>query len=641
MAVSDQEIDQLYAARYRLDQLFQNSPEFQDSLENSSTVNSPSAMSHKSHRSHRTHRSHRSDRSHRSHRSDRSHSQVRTSRQKDDHNPNPEGVRSPKGSLRRRKHEASPSGASSPHWPQDDGLQKNNCEGNSPKVDPVPARRPQPLFQPGFSYIYPNVDGNAPVDKHPVRRYSFLGPSTKLLSDTALPFKGKLEYFDRLSRGSTPEPAAPFSQSHRRVASTHITTAPTHYCDNKNKPQADRNSARFELARVQQAKPPDSPSSRSTRALDENPHFSKNVDGSTSPVPKRSPHENSTASPAPSLQAELDERLLKRHKCLPGAWKLVMPTNEASPVHRRQMLLQVSYKENKDSPHPSPATSVSLRVCKDNCGDDQSSDATGGNLSRISTFAEIKKNEQDSRHEREYRSQSFNVPGENGRPSGRRDSERTARKSSQEPKSNLQRHENSPMGHIARKSLAVGQAKISDSVNQITESMSQLRRTLSKGVGRSLTRSFSKSISKSLARKYKRQFNDDPDASFRREQKNKPTLSDTFSTLRRSQGMNPNRTHYQALFGDACDRDRERKGAETNSISDIHRFFHSHDTEGDSRSQKSYKSSSLPHPVDASVREAVSLREKHPEKFWTFTTSVVLPDYEPKRGMIPHAQFHN
>ncbi|KAG7168117.1 hypothetical protein Hamer_G024807 [Homarus americanus] len=639
MAVSDQEIDQLYAARYRLDQLFQNSPEFQDSLENSSAANSPSGQSRKSQRSEKSHRSHRS------------HDQTRTSRQKGDHHSSRhDSGHSPRGSPHRRedsrRHKHSPA-ASSPRWPQQDGVPKSNSGSNTPKDETVLVRRPQPLMQPGFSYLYPNVDGNAPIEKIPVRRYSFLGPSTKHITDTALPFKGKLEYFDRLSRGSTPEPTTPFSYGHKKVSSPLRPTPLIHHIENKSTQHTEGNSTRFEPARPTslaklQLKHPDSLASRHSQALERNIQQSGNT-------PNRSPADLHVIRSATPPQMLSEERLSRKNRSPSEPRKIESSPSEPLPVHRRHSALQSSDKENRGISYMSPVPFAKLTVYKDYFGEDQASDGTG-NMSRISSFAEIKKNEQmNSRHqEDDDMSRSFSASIEIDPETGRRHLERMASGSSEGnspsvSKSKLQRHVSSPAIHISRKSLAVGQSKISDSVNQITDSMSQLRRSLSKRVGRSVSRSISKSISRSLAKKYKRQYNDelnddDQETSSHEEQKKKPTrpsLSDTFSTLKRSHAFNHSGKHYQMLFGDTGDKDqRGGKDQGSKNLSDIHRFFHSQDTEGDSKSQKSHKSSSLPHPIDASVREEVSLREKHPEKFWTFTTSVVLPDYEPKQGRV-------
>ncbi|XP_068245679.1 uncharacterized protein DDB_G0284459-like [Palaemon carinicauda] len=730
MVVSDQEIDQLYAERYRLDQLFQNSPEFQDSLENSSAADSRSGISQRS----RASRGHGKKNHH--------HPSERVSTGNND-------GRSPRSSPSRRKdvkgHHLghSPSGASHSHspspgsqrWPQISESPKVASGRNTPRSESSPVRRPQPPMQPGFSYIYPNADASSPFEKKPLRRYSFLGNSNNHVTDTVLPFKGKLEYFDRLSRGSTPEPViSPFSQGHRRGSSP-SKVLPISLQSEGSSPMSDaaKRSPFMKLHRkpsdehISSPNTPVSPASHGS-----SPHLKGNPNSAgSSPVFKE--NTGPYVGPVlPPLQILFEDKLSKRNKS-PQRDKKPNLTSEPSPVHRRRAFMQLSDIEDISTPPLTPKQELKSSIHNEQHGEDQVSDKSE-NISRLSSFAEIKKNEQknnrvllevnrdervdrthsedgdfrenkkirevnhkdsrdhDGRNERnarnfreekaqredrnhketkgyreershredrlekEYRHQTQNATPdytENSRkkhvPKGSHEFPEVSGPTKR--KTGLQRHVSSPAIDVSRKGLSAGQSKISDSVAHITDSMSQLRRSLSKRVGRSVSRSFSKSITRSFARKYKRQYDDDfqddsqGDSGTRERQPKKrnarPTLSDTFSTLRRSNALNYAGA-YHALFGNSGDEGGKGKGEkqtkDPKSISDIHRFFHAQDLEGDSRSQKSYKSSSLPHPIDASVRDEVSLQEKHPEKFWTFTTSVVLPDYDPKPAYPDHPE---
>ncbi|XP_066957836.1 uncharacterized protein [Macrobrachium rosenbergii] len=734
MVVSDQEIDQLYAERYRLDQLFQNSPEFQDSLENSSVADSRSGISQRSRASqghgkkNRHHHSERVSTSNNDGRSPRS----SPSRRKD--------VKGHLGHSPGASHNHSPSPGSQ-RWPQILESPKAGSGQNTPRNESSPVRRPQPPMQPGFSYIYPNADASSPFEKKPLRRYSFLGNASNQVSDTALPFKGKLEYFDRLSRGSTPEPAiSPFSQGHRRGNSPNKVIPLSHQ---EAKLQSEGSSPRSDATkrspfmklhrkpsdeRISSPNTPVSPASHGSSShlkgnpasAGSSPVFKENIGPYVGPV-------------LPPLQILFEDKLSKRNKS-PQRDKKSNFGNEPSPVHRRQAFMQLSDIEDKSTPPLTPKQELRSITLNEHHGEDQVSDKSE-NISRLSSFAEIKKNEQRnsrgllevSRDERDVRTprddgeyrQNTNIIEERSQKDFRNQDERNERlarkvreekaqreernyretkghrderghredrnereewsqnhdaspdyiddsRKKHEPKGNrevpeapgrskrkagLQRHVSSPAIDVSRKGLSAGQSKISDSMAHITDSMSQLRRSLSKRVGRSVSRSFSKSITRSFARKYKRQYDDDfhddsqGDSGPRERQLKKrnarPTLSDTFSTLRRSNALNYSGA-YQALFGNSGDESGKNKGdkqgKDPKSISDIHRFFHAQDLEGDSRSQKSYKSSSLPHPIDASVRDEVSLQEKHPEKFWTFTTSVVLPDYDPKPAYPDHPE---
>lgn len=621
MAVSDQEIDQLYAERYRLDQLFQNSPEFQDSLENSSAAESRSGMSHKSHRSRRSH-----ERAHAARR--RSSDAARRD------------VAKEPSHRRSDAKEPRPSQGSSPsRWPQLGGSPRPSP--GTPRSDPSQARRPQ-HSQPGFSYIYPNADGVAAIEKKPLRRYSFLGHPAVGSTKDALPFKGKLEYFDRISRGSTPEPViSPFIQGQRKHGSPHRGSTPSSPHDARLLQQVDRASPRPDLTRRPsllriQSRPPDNPSSGPM-------HDSPSADDQPSPRPKPA------RPPPPPPQVLFDDKLSKKNR---SPSQRASPRDEGpSPVHRRGSLLHSADARPSPSPASTPVSAKDPRAPQEKRPDDHGSSGVSANLSRMSSFAEMKKERRHSRHSEEAAARHHDAlerhhdrartdegpPADGGQPTP-------------PPKSRggLKRHESSPAIGISRRSLAVGQARISDSVAQITDSVSQLRRSLSRRVGRSVSRSFSKSITRSLARKYKRQYNDDANAYSDEEERrggdeghesdsdrrkpSRPTLARTFSTLRRNHAFSQGGANYQALF--ASDKDDGAGAREPKSISDIHRFFHSQQDQqdGDAKSQRSHKSSSLPHPIDASVRDEVSLKERHPEKFWTFTTSVVLPDYESRQG---------
>ncbi|XP_071527937.1 LOW QUALITY PROTEIN: uncharacterized protein [Panulirus ornatus] len=708
-AVSDQEIDQLYAERYRLDQLFQNTPDFRDSLENSSAAaDSHSGLSLKSHKSQRSRSSHGSQ------------DEARTPQghQGDHHLARNESGRSPRATSPHRTrdekgHRNSPA-TSSPRWHQPDGLLRTNSGRKSPRDEPAPVRRPHPLMQPGFSYIYPNAEGGAPGEKIPVRRYSFLGHSKKRIPDTALPFKGKLEYFDRLSRGSTPEPAvSPFTQGHRKLNSPHRINSIFNQNENKLAHQGERSSARpvsdTRPPAKLHARPPDSPSGR-PQVPGRDAHHAQNINSAGTPAANRKTvAENCGLRPTPPPpQVLFENRLSKKDRNVSDARETGALGGEAPPVHRRLPLLQ-SVDGNRGSSPSSSVPGVKWKVHKDNSRDERVSDASE-NISKMSSFADLRKNEDKNlmkneeknfrkdveknivkeeernlrqekeknfkkdelhnfrkeenknirkedeklRHHRENVIRNISVSAEINPETRRRHLDENEGGSpyedqSSNSKSRLKRHVSSPAVQVSRRSLAVGQSKISDSVLHITDSMWQLRRTLSKRVGRSVSRS----IGKSIVKKYKRQYNDDlndrpsddargPSSPLHRprqqqlQKQARPTLSDTFTTLRRSHAFSHSGTHYHMLFGDVAEVDRRnRREQEPKTISDIHRFIHSNDTEGDSRS---HKSSSLPHPVDASVRGEVSLQEKYPEKFWTFTTSVVLPDYEPKQAYPDHPE---
>lgn len=616
MAVSDQEIDQLYAERYRLDQLFQNSPEFQDSLENSSVAESRSGTSHKSHRSRRSHERPAASRRRSSDAARRDAAKESSHRRSDAKEPRPS------------------QGSSPSRWPQLGGSPRPSP--STPRSDPSQARRPQ-HSQPGFSYIYPNADGVAAIEKKPIRRYSFLGQPGGGSTKDALPFKGKLEYFDRISRGSTPEPVlSPFIQGQRKHGSPHRGSTPSSPHDARLLQPADRASPRPDLARRPsllriQSRPPESHSSDHT-------HDPQGTDDQSSPRAK-------PARPPPPPQILFEDKLLKKSRS-PDAEKAPPREDGPSPVHRRSALLHAADARASPSPASTPVSAKDPRAPQERRLDDHGSSGVSANLSRMSSFADIRKERRSSRHGGEEASPRRHDALER-HPDRGHHAEAPAEGVPPPPppksRGGLKRHESSPAIGISRRSLAVGQARISDSVAQITDSVTQLRRSLSRRVGRSVSRSFSKSITRSLARKYKRQYNDEANAYSDEEERrggddgresdsdrrkpSRPTLSRTFSTLRR------NHANYQALFAS----DKDDSAREPKSLSDIHRFFHGQleQQDGDAKSQKSQKSqksSSLPHPIDASVRDEVSLKERHPEKFWTFTTSVVLPDYEGRQG---------
>ncbi|KAK7066248.1 hypothetical protein SK128_021985 [Halocaridina rubra] len=749
MVVSDQEIDQLYAERYRLDQLFQNSPEFQDSLENSSAADSRSGISHRSQRSRRSKASP-------SHSKKSRHPPERMSVNNSDGH-------SPRGSPHRRKEGKGNNGnspaTSSPRWPKLTESPKAGSGRNTPRSEPSPTRRPQPPIQPGFSYIYPNSDANIPLDKKPIRRYSFLGNSNPG-TDALLPFKGKLEYFDRLSRGSTPEPVtSPFAQVHRRGVSPHkvVPSSPR-----ENKQQQVDSSPRLDATRrqmllklqsrsVELPPPPRTPLTPASHGSSSQMRGNL-TSGSSSQILKDNVSGDSERHAPPPPQILFEDKSSRINRS-PNNDKRAFYSNNPSPIHRRQSFLQLSDIEDRSTPSLTPRSHPKSMDRRDIRCEDKASDQSE-NISRMSSFAEIKRNERRSsqihqelfeqsgikienrsprnaralmeekyqrdyglpvernerqsrnnREERRHREvernerQNRNVLEEmspresrNRRESNSKDQryqrsprdERSRRddrnfnlnfnvpaefaddhkeknvsklnggsynkERSSNSKPGLQRHLSSPAIDVTRKGLSVGQSRISDSVAQITDSMSQLRRSLSKRVGRSVSRSISKSISRSFARKYKRQYNDeandeqleDPEPQNRHQRKRnlRPTLSDTFSTLRRSNAFNHAGMSYHALFGDGNAKEKsDRPSKDPKVLSDIHRYIHSQEIDGDSRSQRSFRSSSLPHPIDASVRDEVSLQEKHPEKFWTFTTSVVLPDYDPKPGDCPMFNF--
>ena len=163
----------------------------------------------------------------------------------------------------------------------------------------------------------------------------------------------------------------------------------------------------------------------------------------------------------------------------------------------------------------------------------------------------------------------------------------------------------------------------------------KLGRSVSKSITRSMSMSINRSVSKTLARRIKRResLREDLTGLMRSEHEeiHARISGSSMSSISRKPGFNQSAKNYQSLENEA----------ESGSLLSVPTERSQEDSKGErlpkrlrtsknknSKYRPESRTSSLPHPIDASVLGEVSMKDKYPEKFWTFTTSVVLPDFE-------------